>query len=81
MSTSVVRRRMLAVVAAASLGAIAVSAAPAAADPLPESGGTVRVLLTPEEREAACGKFQGSYIFSDGSTLDCSTGIATIPEA
>ncbi len=35
--------------------------------------------LTKKERKAACGNFQGSIIFSDGSSLDCSTGIATLP--
>jgi hypothetical protein len=35
--------------------------------------------LTKKERRAACGNFGGTIIFSDGSSLDCSTGIATLP--
>ena len=83
MFVSVVHRRLLAIVAvaAASLGAVALSAAPASAELRADSSGNIRVLLTPDERAAACGSFQGSYVFSDGSGLDCLTGIATIPAA
>lgn len=34
--------------------------------------------LTPLERHYACGNFGGSIIFSDNTSLDCSTGIATL---
>ena len=42
---------------------------------------TVEYQLTPEEHKNACGSFQGSIIFSDGSSLDCITGVATMPVA
>jgi len=42
---------------------------------------TVTYQLTTQERSYACGGFGGSIIFSDGSSLDCSTGIATLPAA
>ena len=34
--------------------------------------------LTTQERNYACGKFIGTIIFSDNTSLDCSTGIATL---
>ncbi len=34
--------------------------------------------LTPKERSYACGSFGGTIIFSDNTSLDCSTGIATL---
>jgi hypothetical protein len=38
--------------------------------------------LTPREHTAACGKFQGTIIFGDGSgSIDCSSGVATFPVA
>lgn len=44
-------------------------------------GRTVEYQLTPRERSNACGNFGGTIIFSDGSSLDCSTGVATLPVA
>jgi hypothetical protein len=34
--------------------------------------------LTPRERHYACGNFIGTIIFSDNTSVDCSTGIATL---
>jgi hypothetical protein len=35
--------------------------------------------LTPKERKAACGSFGGTIVFGDGSSLDCQSGVATLP--
>lgn len=37
--------------------------------------------LTEQERANACGNYAGSIIFTDGSSLDCSSGVATLPSA
>jgi hypothetical protein len=34
--------------------------------------------LTPIERHYACGSFGGTIIFSDNTSVDCSTGLATL---
>lgn len=34
--------------------------------------------LTTQEQSYACGSFIGTIIFSDGTSLDCSTGLATL---
>ncbi len=70
-------RKLLAALAVAASATLFVSGGTAGA----EEGPTIRVLLTPEERETACGSFQGDIIFSDGSALDCYSGIAKIPAA
>lgn len=65
------------IVATAALAATAFSFAPA-----PASAATRTVYyyrLTAQERQNACGDFQGTIIFSDGSSLDCSNGLAEIP--
>jgi hypothetical protein len=36
--------------------------------------------LTKQEKKAACGNFQGTIIFGDGSgSIDCQNGVATFP--
>jgi hypothetical protein len=71
MRKSRVRSGLLAAVVAA--GSLGLTAGAASAD----TPSTYK--LTKKERRAACGGFQGTIIFSDGSSLDCSTGIATLP--
>jgi hypothetical protein len=34
--------------------------------------------LTTQERHYACGNFRGTIIYSDNTSLDCSTGVATL---
>ncbi len=41
----------------------------------------VHYQLTPKEQRTACGSFGGTIIFGDGSSLDCHSGVATLPSA
>ena len=63
-------RKLIAALAVAGSAAIFVPGAAQAA--------TTTYRLTSQERHYACGSFGGTIIFSDGSSLDCSTGIATL---
>jgi hypothetical protein len=55
------------------LGAVAIDVSPAHAVQTPK-----HYQLTAGERHYACGSFIGTIIFSDGTSLDCYTGIATL---
>ena len=74
-------RRALALTAltTASLGALSLGAGPAHAQ---QRRGVVFELptyqLTPTEKANACGTFIGTIVYSDHTSLDCSTGIATL---
>lgn len=46
-----------------------------------KASSTKTYTLTEQERANACGNFSGSIIFTDGSSLDCSSGVATLPAA
>ena len=61
------------IAAAVAAGSLALTTGVAAAD----TPSTYQ--LTKKERRAACGNFGGTIIFSDGSSLDCHTGVATLP--
>jgi hypothetical protein len=70
-----VRRALLsAAFVGAGLGAVALDVAPAQA--LQQTPQFYQ--LTPRERHYACGGFIGTIIFSDGSSLDCYTGVAQL---
>ena len=69
------RRGMLASLAVAGTMALGAGVADAAV----QQG---HYQLTPKEHTAACGNFQGTIIFGDGSgSIDCHSGIATYPIA
>lgn len=67
------------IVASAAIAASALAIVPGTAQAA--RARTVTYQLTTQERTNACGSFVGSIIFSDGSSLDCSSGVATIPVA
>ena len=72
LKTSIRRSALVLLLAAGSVGATAGVAG--------ASGPTVKVQLTPKQTKSACGTFVGTIIFGDGSgSLDCSSGVATIP--
>jgi hypothetical protein len=70
-----IRRALVtAAVVGAGLGAVALDVAPAhALQQTPQY-----YQLTPRERRNACGSFIGTIIFSDGTSLDCYTGVAQL---
>jgi hypothetical protein len=67
------RALMTAALAGGGLGAFALAPTPAQAIQTPQ-----HYQLTPREQHNACGRFIGPIIFFDGTSLDCSTGIATL---
>jgi hypothetical protein len=76
MKKHTVRRALFATALAATsigtVGAVALDAGVAQAQTRPT------YQLTPRERHNACGNFIGTIIFSDNTSLDCSTGVATL---
>jgi hypothetical protein len=62
---------IVALLAAGSIGASAGVA----------NAATTTYQLTKKEQKAACGNFGGTIIFGDNSSLDCHTGVATLPSA
>ena len=68
------RALVTAALATAGLGAVALDVSPAhALQQTPQF-----YQLTPKERRNACGKFIGTIIYSDGTSLDCYTGVAQL---
>lgn len=63
-------RTALAIGLTAAAGAAAVVPATASA----QKGLDVIYTLTPKEKKAVCGNFQGTIIYSDGFTVDCMSG-------
>ncbi len=67
------------IVATAALTASAIVVAPGIANA--QTARTVQYQLTSQERSYACGNFGGTIIYGDGSSLDCHSGVATLPAA
>jgi hypothetical protein len=61
-----------------TIAALALAASAAVFLPATAQAATTTYRLTPQERRYACGSFGGTIIFSDNTSLDCSTGIATL---
>jgi hypothetical protein len=74
-TAKLIRRALVtAAIVGTGLGAVALDVAPAQA--IQQTPRYYR--LTPQERHNACGSFIGTVIYSDGTSLDCYSGVAQL---